>query len=167
MRPIFLIGYMGSGKTTVGKRVANKLNLTFIDLDNLIETEVGKTISDIFNTQGEQGFRELEKDFLLKVSAQENTIVATGGGTPCFFDNIDLMNTAGTTIYLKMSVKALCNRLQNAKTERPLIKNKSAEELQNFIEKSLAERSVFYEKANHIINGENVSPDSILSLISA
>jgi shikimate kinase len=157
---------MGSGKSTVGKRLANRLKLDFIDLDKFIEKEEGKSIPQIFESQGEKSFRQLEKEYLLKLSEKKDVVISTGGGTPCFFDNIEFMNRIGTTIYLKMNVKALCNRLQNAKSERPLIKNFNSEELAQFVEKSLNERTVYYEKAKLIVNGENIDLDKLTASLT-
>src|SRR5690606_34726901 len=115
---IYIVGYMGSGKTTFGKRLAAKLNMAFVDLDNLIEVTEGKTINEIFELKGESYFREKEKE-ILQTTVFVNTVVATGGGTPCFFDNMSWMNTNGKTIYLKMTAQALESRLKFDKNNRP------------------------------------------------
>ena len=111
MERIFLIGFMGSGKTTLGKALAQKLGVDFIDLDLYIETRYHKTVREIFAESGEERFRQIEKSLLHEVADFENVIIAAGGGTPCFFDNIDYMNGHGTCVYLKASVEELCKRL--------------------------------------------------------
>jgi shikimate kinase len=165
-KPIFLVGYMGSGKTTFGKKLANKLGRTFVDLDKLIESNEGKTIPQIFADKGEADFRELEKQTLLVTINMKNVVIATGGGTPCFFDNMETMNSSGITLYLKLSVAGLFNRLKNAKTERPLIKNLTEEELKAFIALNLAKREPFYIQAKHIIAGENIYPEDVLLFLA-
>jgi shikimate kinase len=126
---VYLLGYMGSGKTTLGKTLAKKLKFNFTDLDHFIEKDLNKKISSLFETEGEEGFRSIEKNYLHKTASMENTIVSCGGGTPCFFDNIQWMNNNGITIYLKMTVDGLFNRLLHAKEERPLLKKLSNDEL--------------------------------------
>ncbi len=163
---IFLIGYMGSGKSTLGKALAKNLKYRFVDLDKHIEKSYGKTISQIFETKGEQAFREIEKDYLHKTIDMENTIISTGGGTPCFFENMDWMNEKGITIYIKMTVDGLFNRLINGKEERPLLQKLDAEEMKEFIHNSLSKREPFYLKARHVIKGENVKPKQIISLLN-
>jgi len=146
----FLIGYMGSGKTTVGKQLAKKLNLQFIDMDLFIENRYHKSISAIFEEKGEAGFREIERKALSEIIDFENVVISTGGGLPCFFDNMDVMNQAGTTIYLKVNVEELAKRLRTGKQQRPLIKEKNAEEMKDFIAVNLEKREKFYNKANFI-----------------
>ena len=115
MANIYLIGYMGSGKSTAGEQLASKLNYQFIDLDKLIVSEYGQTIPQIFAEKGEASFRAMENNLLKKVIQKSNTVVSCGGGTPCYYDNIDLMNNTGITVYLKMSVDALASRLKQGK----------------------------------------------------
>lgn len=146
----FLIGYMGSGKTTVGKRLAKKLNLQFIDMDLFIENHYRKSISAIFEEKGEAKFREIERKALHEIIDFENVVISTGGGLPCFFDNMAVMNQAGTTIYLKVSVEELAKRLKTGKQQRPLIKDKNPEEMKDFIAVNLEKREKFYNKANFI-----------------
>jgi shikimate kinase len=144
---LFLIGYMGSGKTTVGKHLAKKLNLQFIDMDLYIENRYHKSISAIFEERGEAGFREIERKTLHEIADFENVVISTGGGLPCFFDNMDVMNQTGITIYLKASVEELSDRLKTGKQSRPLIKNKSPEEIKDFIATNLEKREAFYRRA--------------------
>ena len=150
MKRIFLIGYMGAGKTTVGRKLAKEMNLSFIDLDLYIEGRFHRSIRQLFAERGEEAFRDIEKRILHEVAEFEDVLVSTGGGTPCFFDNIDFMNTAGTTIYLKVSVKELASRLESCKQTRPVLKNRSGEELKSFIQENLNARTPFYEKAKII-----------------
>ncbi|MDR3340075.1 MAG: shikimate kinase [Candidatus Symbiothrix sp.] len=147
MQKIFLIGYMGAGKTAVGKLLAKKMDLTFIDVDVFIENHYRKSITTIFEEEGEPGFRAIERRALLELIAFEDTVISTGGGMPCFFDNMDIMNKTGITVYLKVSVEELVRRLHSGKQKRPLIKDKNAEELYEFVSRSLEKREVFYGKA--------------------
>lgn len=163
---VYLIGYMGSGKSTIGKKLSRKLGFGFIDLDGYVEEHYGKSIPSIFEEEGEQRFRELEKKYLSEVSQLENVIISTGGGTPCFFGNMDMMNRSGVTIYLKMSVAALANRLENARTQRPLLTGLTREGLKDFIKEALQKREPFYNQAHYLISGENADVDELMALIS-
>ena len=147
MKRIFLIGYMGAGKSTLGKTLARKLNIAFIDLDRYIECRLHKTIPEIFSENGESTFRVLEKNLLHEVCDFENVVIAGGGGTPCFFDNIDYINTHTTCVYLQTSVDELFERLKKYRDSRPLLQNKNDEELHAFIEKNLSSRENFYKQA--------------------
>ncbi len=140
---------MGAGKTTLGRALAEKLGITFIDLDNYIEQRFRKSISQIFAEKGEEGFRDIERRMLHEVVEFEDVIISTGGGTPCFFDNIEFMNSKGLTIYLKVPVERLHIRLSIARRQRPLIKDKNDEELRTFIIEQLAKREHFYSKAQN------------------
>lgn len=153
----FLIGYMGAGKTTIGKLLAKKLNWQFIDVDSFIENRYHQTITAIFEKRGECGFRELERRTLEEISNFENVVISTGGGLPCFFDNMDLMNRKGVTIYLKSSAEDLINRLNTERQSRPLIRGKSIEELQYFVETNLEKREPFYNKSQLIFDVKNCS----------
>lgn len=151
----FLIGYMGCGKSRWGKLIANHYNYKFIDLDTLIEEREGLTIPEIFAKCNEEGFREKERQALLAVKDYNNVIIATGGGAPCFYDNISKMNNLGETIYIKVSPELLCERLLNSKTERPLVKGLSKFELLQYIENHLELRKAYYEQAKYqIVSGE-------------
>lgn len=156
---------MGSGKSTIGRKLAQKLNLDFIDLDTYIESRNFKTVSQIFKDLGEDGFRQLEHKALLEVSQFENVVIATGGGAPCFYDNIEIIKKTGFSIYLKGTPQLLAERLLRSKTERPLIKNKSKEELMTFITDALEHRSPWYEQADKTITFENST--SITALLDA
>lgn len=150
MTRIILIGYMGAGKTTLGKALAKSLNLPFYDLDWYIESRMRKKIAQIFEEKGEEGFRIIEKNMLHEVAEFEDVVISCGGGTPCFFDNMDYMNGQADVIYLKGSVDVLCEHLKMGKSVRPLILGKNDEELRSFIEEQLAHRELFYNKAKHI-----------------
>ena len=149
---IILIGYMGAGKTTVGKELAKALGVPFYDLDWYIETRMRKTVKQIFDERGEEGFRKLEYNMLHEVAEFENVIISCGGGTPCFFDNIDYLNQQGDTVYLKAQPDVLYKHLQMGKGVRPLLLNKTPDEVQSFITEQLALREPFYAKAKHTID---------------
>jgi shikimate kinase len=144
---IFLIGYMGAGKTTLGRILSRRLNFSFIDTDFYIEHRYRKKVGDIFNACGEQRFREMERRILCEVSEFERVVVSTGGGLPCFNDNMKLMNEKGTTVYLEASTDALAARLQASRTIRPVLQNRSGSELTAFIGEHLERRRPFYEQA--------------------
>ncbi|MND51186.1 Shikimate kinase [compost metagenome] len=163
---VFLIGFMGAGKTTFGKKLAKNLDYPFFDLDHLIEEITGGTVGEYFATHGEIKFRELEKDILQTHPFPENYVLSTGGGAPCFHDNMDWMNKNGQTIYLQLSPKALATRLENAKEQRPLIKDLKGDDLIKFIEERLETRDIHYKKAHFIVDGLNVHPEIIANLIS-
>ena len=152
MKSIIIIGYMGAGKTTVGKALAKELGVMFYDLDWYIESRMRKTVKQIFDEMGEEGFRHIEHNMLHEVAEFENVVVSCGGGTPCFFDNMDYMNQAGETIYLKASPETLHAHLKMGKGVRPLLLNKTPEEVDVFIREQLKQREPFYEKAKHIID---------------
>lgn len=163
---IFLTGYMGCGKSTIGRKVAALMGMNFIDLDKYIEERNFKSVPDIFAQDGEAAFREKERQALHEVSQFEEIIIGTGGGAPCFFDNMNQMNEAGITIYLAPDNETLACRLLKSKTERPLIAGKSKEELMVFIETALAKRAPFYEQSKIVIRGINdVQPEEVMKLI--
>lgn len=162
---IFLIGFMGCGKTTLGKKLAKHLNYNFIDLDSYIEKTTNKTITEIFENKGEKKFRIVEKESLMEVCKKDNLVIATGGGTPCFFDNMQKILDNGKAIYLKMEIEDLLERLETEKSQRPLIENKSAKELENFIRNKLSEREYFYKKSNYILQGKSICEKEIQNLI--
>ncbi|MDR0872923.1 MAG: shikimate kinase [Prevotellaceae bacterium] len=155
MKSIFLIGYMGTGKTTLGKLLSARLGMPFVDLDAYIEKRFFKSIAQVFEERGEDGFRKTEAAMLRETVDFENTIVATGGGTPCFFDNMALMNERGVTIYLQTSPETLCETLAKAKSKRPLIADKTDEELLAFIKENVAKREAFYTQARFTVNMES------------
>ena len=163
MTRIFLTGYMGSGKTTLGRALAAAIGIPFIDLDHYIEQRYRKTISQLFAERGEEGFREIERRMLHEVGEFEDVIISTGGGTPCFFDNIEYMNEQGTTVYLDVPVERLFIRLSIARSKRPLIKEKNDEELMTFIEEQLAKRAPHYSKAQYSFKADRLEDNAQVS----
>jgi shikimate kinase len=164
---IYIIGFMGSGKSTAGKKLASLLDWTFVDLDKSIEEFAGKSIPEIFEQDGETSFREIESKILRNLSSLKNTVISTGGGTPCYNDNMEYMLGTGVTLYLKLTPGQLKSRLSKSKGERPLIKNLGPGDLLSFIEKKLADREKWYDRSHIIIEGidldisillENVKP---------
>jgi len=149
---IILIGYMGAGKTTVGKALAQELGVIFYDLDWYISSRMRKTIAQIFEERGEEGFRQIERNMLHEVAEFENVIISCGGGTPCFFDNIDYMNQQAPVIYLKAEPEVLYKHLAMSKNDRPLLRGKSQEELITFIQEQLEKRNPFYTKARYTLD---------------
>ena len=143
---------MGAGKTTVGKVLARKLNIEFFDLDWYIEARFRMKIPQIFAEKGEGEFRRLEQLMLHEVAEMEDVVISCGGGTPCFFDNMEFINRQSESFYLKASPEVLKTHLLMAKTPRPLIIGKTPEQLIEYITESLAEREKFYLKAKHIID---------------
>lgn len=163
---IFLLGYMGCGKSTVGKRLARNLNLSFVDLDSYIEQKYGKTVAEQFSEIGEDAFRERERDAVRDVcTAMDDVLVSTGGGAPCFFDNMERMKAAGVTVYLKMSPLALASRLKSARKSRPLLMDKTPEELTEYIAESLATREPFYDQARIVVSALSVDVNSLVNRI--
>lgn len=149
---IILLGYMGAGKTTVGKALAKALKLQFYDLDWYIENRMHMTVKQIFDERGEEGFRKIEHNMLHEVAEFEDVVISCGGGTPCFFDNIDYMNQQGETVYLKATPDVLYGHLKMGRTVRPLLLNKTPDEVKDFVRRQLAEREPFYTKAKHVID---------------
>ena len=149
---IILIGYMGAGKTTVGKSLAKELGVPFYDLDWYIESRMRKTVAQIFAEKGEEGFRKIEYNMLHEIAEFEDVIVSCGGGTPCFFDNIDYMNQQGPVIYLKTEPEVLYKHLVMSKNDRPLLRGKSPEQLITFIREQLEKREPFYSKARYTLD---------------
>ena len=164
---IFLFGYMGAGKTVIGKSLSKSIDYEFYDLDNFIELGEKKKISEIFNDHNEVYFRKIENKYLITLSQKKKKNYLVGGGTPCFESNIEIItNTNSTTIYLKASVNSLINRLKDGKTKRPLISHlKSDNDLKDFINKHLFERSYYYEKAEIKITTDNLEINQITKLI--
>jgi len=165
MELIFFIGFMGCGKTTWSRKLAAHLGYDFIDLDHLLEEQAGMTIAEYFSTHGEDSFRILESEVLKQTPYTQNTVVSTGGGLPCFFDNMGWMKAHGKTVYIKLSPKTLVDRLDRSKNKRPLLREKQGEELLAFITERLAEREAFYLQADYIANGISLSVDELEELI--
>lgn len=157
---------MGSGKTSLGKKLANKLKLQFLDLDQLVEEQERCTVTEIFDNKGEDYFRALETA-VLKDSILTNTdfVLSLGGGTPCFNNNMELINQAGKSIYLKYNAGILTSRLLLAKQERPLIAGKNKEELKQFVVELLTQREPFYNQCQLIVEGNNITTDTIVKYL--
>lgn len=160
---IFLIGFMGSGKSTIGALLAERLRIPFIDSDKEIEKQQGKTISEIFTRSGEADFRELEMEFLKRMKSQEPSVIAVGGGLPSIHGAIELMHELGLVIYLNTSLLTLIKRLKNEKQNRPLLRELSDAEFHPFLEALLSERVHFYKQAKLIMPNEQSSPNELVS----
>jgi shikimate kinase len=166
---IFLIGMPGSGKTTTGKLLAEKLKLTFVDLDMEIEKSEGQSINQIFEKRKENYFREVESRMLKKFcSSSESFVMSTGGGAPCFFDNMKQMNDSGKTIFLDVPAKEIADRLEKTNlTERPLFSKLSLEQLKDKIEFLRSQRISFYKMAEYIFEGREMPVESIISKVTS
>ena len=163
MRPIFLIGFMGSGKTTLGRALAAATGLRFIDLDEYIEEQSGASVSEIFATRGEVAFRELERLTLLEVSRMDDVIVACGGGTPCFGSNMELMNSTGLTVLLEASFPRLLERLTEGSAKRPLIAAMGSHELEEYIRRTVEARMPFYSKARQRFGSDELETAEMIA----
>jgi len=163
---VFFMGYMGSGKSSIGKKIANKLGFNFIDLDVEIERLTEKSISEIFELKGEEAFRKLESETLRK-TGKKDVVIALGGGTACTDENIDYINSNGYTVYLKLSNEKLIGRLRQNKSKRPLIAKLNDKEIGEFVENQLTVRSPYYEKAHLIVNVDELKPEKLHQLIRA
>ena len=157
---------MGAGKSRLGSRIAGFMDLKFIDLDNEIEKDQGLTIGQIFHEKGEKGFRKIEKRVLQQCINSDQFVLACGGGTPCYEDNMEVMNNSGITILLDVPQEVLFSRLFNSKQKRPLIEDKSEEELRKYIDHKLAEREKYYNKAKIKIDPLNTSLELIKQILT-
>jgi shikimate kinase len=164
---IYIIGFMGSGKTTAGKELASILGWSFADLDCKIEEHAGKTIPEIFSQNGEDYFRTVESWLLKDFKVGINTVISTGGGTPCYSDNMDYMLKTGLTIYLKMTPEQLKNRLAESNGERPLIKDLDSRRLQSFIEEKLSDREKWYDRSEITVDGNNLDINQLQLLVKS
>ena len=153
---IFLTGYMGAGKTTLGKAFARKMNVPFVDLDWYIEERFHKTVGELFTERGETGFRELERNMLHVVAECDNVVISTGGGPPGYCDNLERQHRAGTTVFLDVHPDVLCRRLRIAKQQRPILQGKEDDELKAFIIRALEQRAPFYTQAQYIFNADEL-----------
>lgn len=164
-KKIYLIGFMGSGKTTLGRKLASELDWTFIDLDNIIEERTGMRIPEIFSSKGEPWFRIAESEALRSLLGEEKVVISTGGGTPCSDDNMKFMAETGLTIYLKMSPDQLYRRLAGSQEERPLLMGHGTDDLPRYIEKKLDEREKWYSMASVTTGGEECTVSQLLTQI--
>src|ERR1700744_360565 len=167
MELIFFIGFMGCGKTTWSRKLAAHLGYDFIDLDHLLEEQAGMTIAEYFTSYGEEAFRILESEVLKQTAYSNNTVISTGGGLPCFFDNMNWMNAHGKTVYIKLSPKTLVDRLEKGKARRPLLQDKHGDELLEFIATRLAEREIYYLQAQFTANGIDMTVEYLAQLVNA
>ena len=149
MTRILLVGFMAAGKTTLGKALARDLGLQFVDLDHYIENRYHCTVAQLFAERGEEAFRLIERNMLHEVAEFEDVVISTGGGTPCFFDNMDYMNAQGITVFLEASTDVIYTRLTIARVQRPLVKGKTTDELHRYITEMLELRKPFYTRAHH------------------
>lgn len=149
---IIFIGYMGAGKTTVGRALSKDLGMPFYDLDWYIESRMRRSVKQIFDQEGEEGFRKTERNMLHEVAEFENVILSCGGGTPCFFDNMSYLNRQGQTIYLKAQPEVLYSHLKMGKVVRPLLLNKTPDQVRAFIKQQLAQREKYYSQAHYTID---------------
>ena len=160
-----LIGFMGAGKTYLGKQLAENLNLPFIDSDEEIEKEYNSTIKEIFEKEGEEAFRLKEQKFILNLRNKGSFVLSTGGGMPCFSKNMDLLNEMGNTIYLKLSPSVLAQRLLNDNEERPLIVDDKIDQLMLFIKEKLSVREQFYHQSQIVLDENAQTIEHILKFI--
>jgi shikimate kinase len=165
-RRIYIIGFMGSGKSTAGKKLAATLEWQFLDLDIQIERQEGQSIKDIFSSHGEDHFREIESKTLLNLNTSENTVISTGGGTPCYGNNMDYLISTGLVVYLKMTPGQLMSRLERSTRDRPLIKKLNKKELLKFISDKLLEREEYYLKASLIVKGTDLDIKALNYMIN-
>ncbi len=162
---IILVGFMGCGKSTLGKKLARLLHYRFIDLDKYIETRTGQRIAGIFETMGEDTFRRMERECMLELLEEKHIVIATGGGTPCYFDNMDRLLDAGCCVYIQMSEAGLFSRLRKAVQKRPLLAGKTDDALRQFIHEKLAEREPVYGRSHVVIGGISIEAASVASVL--
>ena len=162
---IYLIGFVGCGKSTWGKKLAEKLDCAFIDIDKRIEAIEGGTVAEVFKIKGEEYFRKLEADVLRSTVLEKNAVISCGGGTPCYFDNMEWMKQRGKTVYLNLSPENLFGRLRTRKEKRPLIANLDDDQLRDFIFQKLSEREAFYLQADIKIDPAVSKPKDIIESI--
>ncbi len=163
---IFLIGFMGSGKSHWGRLLSEKLGMRFFDLDEQIIEQAGKSIVEVFATEGEEQFRLIEKDVLhIITESHDSFVMACGGGAPCYFNNIEFMNKAGTTVWIHTPLDVLFQRLLKEKDKRPLIKEFSDDQLQSYINKKFADRRIYYQQAKVSVDEEPIQIERLIDNI--
>lgn len=162
---IFLIGYMYSGKTVVAHKLSQRLGYGFLDLDQFFESGLHTSIPLFFQRYGEEAFRKLEQKMLHELPDEKDLIIATGGGTPCHFDNMDYINAHGTSVYLKASPELVVRRALGSKKTRPILKGKSPDELDTFVRQQMALREPYYAQARFTFPADD--PDLIPAILSA
>lgn len=165
---IYLMGMPGCGKTTLGKKLAHKLGYSFVDLDDYIEEKEDDSISSIFEIHGENYFRKAEQDAVAKSTQWNQTVVACGGGAPCFFDNMEVMNQAGTTLFIDVSVNELMKRIYGkGQNKRPILSGKSEIELKTELEQKVSHRKQFFNQADITISSDKVTLEDLLKLLNS
>jgi shikimate kinase len=163
---LFLIGLPGSGKSTIGKDLSAKLNYRLIDTDDVISQKEGSSIEEIFSEEGEDYFRKIESDTLKEVIKTDNVVISTGGGTPCFFNNMELINKYGISIFLNIPIRDITMRLlDSTHINRPLVQGKNAEQIQKFLEEKIKERISYYNQANIEFTDPLITADKIIEEI--
>lgn len=162
---VFLVGFMGCGKSTIGRRLASRIGYDFLDLDRAVEQRAGMTVAEIFSRYGEEAFREMEREELLLVGKAQRLVVATGGGAPCYLDNMDRMRQAGLTVYFRMSPARLVTRLARGRERRPKISGMDDMQLQAYVQDALRVREPVYQQASLVIDCDGVGDDYIASHI--
>lgn len=163
---VFIVGFMGAGKTTLGRRLAEMLDCEYLDLDQAFEEKFHFSIYNFFDRFGEDKFRDIEHQLLVEtISSNDNVVISTGGGTPCFYDNMQLMNDNGKTIYINMHVNSLKHRLLKSRRKRPALNGLNENELENYIDRLLPVREKIYLEADHIVQGENIEIDELVTLV--
>ncbi len=166
MNRIILVGFMGSGKTYLGRSLAQQMGLRFYDLDTLVEESTGKTVSAIFSGMGEEAFRQAERESLLRILQEDQLVLSTGGGAPAYRDQMDLMNRSGLTVYLRCHPRTLYERLKNAPEERPLLRGLSGDSLLEYIRSTLDSREAWYNQARLIIQADELNPMSLYESVA-
>ncbi|MBC8112332.1 MAG: shikimate kinase [Verrucomicrobia bacterium] len=164
---IYLVGMPGVGKTTIGRQLAKQLNYDFVDLDEQIIAKTQKSIAEIFAEFDEDYFRKLESEVLHETKLLSNSVIATGGGLPCFFDNMNFLNQQGISIWLQMGTDLLAERIFKGKNTRPMFKGKTVEEIVQILAEKLAQREIFYRQARHHFEVENLHLETIIFALSA
>lgn len=162
---IFLLGFMGCGKSTLGKKIARLLHYRFIDLDKYIETRTGQRIAALFESIGEEGFRNVERECILSLLEEKHVVISTGGGTPCYFNTMDSLLDAGCCVYIQMSEAGLFSRLRKAVQKRPLIAGKTDDALRAYIHEKLSEREPIYARSHIVISGISIEAASLASIL--
>lgn len=162
---IYLIGYMASGKSKFGRLLAKKLNYGFLDIDYLFEERFHISVFDFFEKYNENAFRKIERNLLNETIDMEDVVISTGGGTPCFFDNMKVIKQSGISIYLHWDVASLLMRLTLMKRKRPLLKDVPQNELKGKVTAQLAEREFYYRQADLIIKGQDIDLEALIKLI--